>query len=450
MPVSSQHPEYIKALPRYKLIRAIINNDAKDYIRTPDADDVDRTKQYKEDAILTNFTKLTCEGLTGLVFRKELEVSLPSQLGYLLSDTTGSGINLYQFAQHTTYETLQTGRYGLLVDFHNDGEKAYIKPYRAETILNWKTAQINGVVQPYLIVLQEQVLLDSDDEFSQDADIQYRVLRLEDGVYSQRVYNAAEELVEVIIPTNYEGVPFNYIPFVCIGSENNDLAVDNQPMYDLAVLNLGHYRNSADYEESVFITGQPYLVIDVGETTQEDFNNANPNGVFFGSRRALTVNGGGATLLQANPNQLVAQAMNEKLQQAAKVGARLIEEAGGRETAEAAKIRYGSQHSALYTLTSNISWGIEAAVQMVAEFMGVVDDTIEFRLNTHFYDDNADANLLAQQIMLLDRGVISKEDIREYGRRTGFIDDQRTDAEIEADAAVVVEDSGLPLETQEQ
>ena len=28
-------------------------------------------------------------------------------------------------------------------------------------------------------------------------------------------------------------------------------------MYDLAVLNIAHYRNSADYEESCFVTGQP-------------------------------------------------------------------------------------------------------------------------------------------------------------------------------------------------
>ncbi len=438
MPVNDTHPEYRCAEPRYRLIRAIVNNDAQCYIRTPDIDDPIRSKQYKEDAILTNFTKLTCEGLTGLVFRKQLSKTLPVDLDYLEDDITGSGINLYQFSQHSVYEVLQTGRYGYLVDYHNDGQKAYIKPYRAETIINWKAKEIDGIVQPWLIVLKEEKILDEDDMFCQESEEQYRVLMLLDGMYSQVIYNKDLQPIENIIPTDFNGKPFAYIPFVFVGSENNDWMVDAQPLFDLSILNLGHYRNSADYEESIFICGQPYSWINVGEATAEEFKEANPSGVAYGSRKVLIVaNGGSANLLQANPNQLVAQAMNEKIEQAAKIGARLIETAGGRETAEAAKIRYSSQHSALYTLTSNVSWAIERALQIVCAFMGTNPDEIEFALNDEFYDDVADANLLAQQIMLLDRGVISADDIREYGRKTGFIDDSRTNEDIIADAEFV-------------
>lgn len=435
MPVNDTHPEYRQAEPRYKLIRAIINNEAQSYIRTPDINDPARSAQYKEDAILTNFTKLTCEGLTGLVFRKELELQLPAELQYLEKDATGAGINIYQFAQHSVYEVLQTGRYGYLVDYHNSGGKAYIKPYAAETIINWKAAEYNGVVQPWLIVLKEEKILDDDDIFCQESEEQYRVLLLVGGVYSQLIYDKDLQNISTFTPTDFNGNPFPYIPFVFVGSENNDACVDSQPLYDLAILSLGHYRNSADYEESIFICGQPYLWVNVGEASSDDFKTANPSGVDYGSRKVLVLaNGGSANLLQANPNQLVAQAMNEKLEQAAKIGARLIEASGGRETAEAAKIRYGSQHSALYTLTSNISWGIGKALEVVCQFMGANIKQVEFKLNDQFYDDMADANLLAQQIMLLDRGVISADDIRAYGRKTGFINDLRTDEEISLDA----------------
>lgn len=433
MPVNDIHPEYRSAVTRYKLIRSIINNEAREYIRTPDISDPVRSHQYKDDAILTNFTKLTCEGLTGLVFRKELEVELPPELDYLMDDVTGSGINLTQFAQHTTYEMLQVGRYGLLVDYHNDGAKAYIKPYRAEAITNWKAKEINGVVQPWLIVLTEERILDDEDMFSQECELQYRVLILQDGEYSQIIYNAELEPVLSITPRDYNGQPFNYIPFVFIGSKNNDWEIDSQPLYDLAVINLGHYRNSADYEESIFINGQPYTIVNVGDASQEEFMQANPAGVAFGSRKALVLaSGGSASLLQANPNQLVAQAMTEKLEQASKVGARLIEPAGGRETAEAAKIRYGAQHSALYTLTSNISWGVEKALDIICQFMGADEELVKFCLNKEFYENVADANLLAQMWMGLDRATVSKDEIRSYMSKVGIpLDDSTSAAEIE-------------------
>lgn len=414
MTVDTVHPDYNSAYKRWKLIRAIINNEAKHLIRTPDADDPVRSEQYKSDAILTNFTNLTKVGLTGLVFRQPPEIELPLEIDYLYDNINGGGINIYQFSQHLIGELLQLGRYGLLVDYHNDGQRAYIKPYNAEHIVNWKTKTVNGNCVLSLVVLKETVLKDSDDIFSQDMVVQYRALILtEENIYIQAIYDDNLNEVGMIIPADYNNKPFDKIPFIFVGSENNDWVVDYQPLYDLAVLNLGHYRNSADYEESVFICGQPYLVVNVGETSEEEFKEANPGGIKFGSRRALTLAAGGnASLLQANSNQLVAQAMNEKLAQAASIGARLIEAAGGRETAEAAKIRYGSQHSALYTLTSNASWAVEEALKLACLFMGANVEQVEYELNDQFYDETADPNLIAQEIMLLDRGVVSAEEIR--------------------------------------
>lgn len=441
MTILTQHPDYTVASERWHLIRSIVNNTAKEYIRTPDINDKARSAQYKNDAILTNFTNLTRVGLTGLVFRKEPIINLPSGMEYLYNNFTGSGINIWQFSQHAIGELLQMGRYGFLVD-KADGGKTYIRPYIAENITNWKTCEINGEGVLSLVVLREYTLSD-ENIFSQDMIKQYRVLFLdENNVYRQEVYRYQNEymvndgynIAEEYIPVDSNGNPFNYIPFVFCGSENNDWQIDPQPLYDMAVVNLGHYRNSADYEESIFITGQPYLVVNVGESSEEEFTSANPNGVSFGSRKALVVSSGGsAQLLQANANQLVAQAMKEKLEQAAAIGARLIAPPGGRETAEAAKIRYGSQHSALYTLTSNYNWAVEDAVRIACSFEGTNTADVRFKLSDQFYDEMADPNLIAQQIMLLDRGVIGQQDIRDYGRRTGFISDDRTDEQIKAD-----------------
>ncbi len=440
MSVTTIHPEYRAVLDRWALIRAIVNNYAKEFLRTPDINDVVRSSQYKNDGLLTNFTNLTRVGLTGLVFRKAPKIQLPPELDYLMDNLTGTGINIYQFSQHSISELLQMGRHGLLVD-KSDGGKTYIKPYVAENIINWKTVDIDGECVLSLVVLREWKQSD-DNIFSQDTIRQYRVLFLdENGNYRQSVYsyyndyalNDGYQVTEEYLPLDANGKPFNRIQFVFAGSENNDWNIDPQPLYDLAQVNLAHYKCSCDQMEAVWLCGQPYLVMNVGDSSLEEFTAANPNGVVFGSRKGLVLsNGGNAQLLQANPNQMVGEVMKELLNQAAAIGARLIAPAGGRETAEAAKIRYGSQHSSLYTLTSNYSWAMVEALKMACASENANPDEVMLELNDEFYDEIADPQLVAQQIMLLDRGIISPEEIRDYGRRTGFINDSKTDEEIQA------------------
>jgi hypothetical protein len=438
MSVSTQHPEYSAAAKRWKLIRDIIDNCAKHRIRTPDVNDPIRSEQYKEDAILTNFTKLTQNGLTGLVFRNPPVIELPAELDYLYDDVTGSGVNIWQFSQHTVGETLCFGRYGLLSDYNAESGKAFIKPYAPEAVINWKTRLVNGVIQPWLITLVEYIVReDPDDEFCQDVVIQYRVLKLDNtNTYYQEIQNEDEEIIEIIQIFDKDGGTFDYIPFSFVGSSNNDWVVDYQPLYDLAVINQGHYRCSADLLESSWICGQPTYHLDVGETSEEEFKENNA-GVNLGSRKMVITKGGRLDIIQANANQLVSQIMKDLMEQAVGLGAKIIEGAQGtRETAEGAKIRHASAHSALYTLTNNVAWAVEKAIKTCCRFMGSKEETVVYTLNSEFFDETADPNLIAQQIMLLDRGVIAKEEILSYGRKTGWIDENRSNDDIEAEAEI--------------
>ena len=420
MPVSSLHPEYEKVACRWNMVRSVVNNDAQKWIRTVDKNDPIRSSQYRQDAILTNFTRLTKIGLTGLVFRKPATMLLPPELEYLEDDATGYDFGLEQLAQQVIGEVLVTGRYGLLVDCAEMGGQARIKPYVAESIINWRYEEIGGEYELTLLVLKEHCDGVSEDGFEYKEIIQYRVLRLIDGIYHQMLYNEDEDLVSVTTPLDYNGMPMDCIPFTFVGSENNDAAIDSIPLYDLAVVNLGHYRNSADYEESIFVTGQPFVVINLGDANEAEFKQANPNGINFGSRSGLIVgNGGGATLLQANANQLAATAMEAKKADAAAIGARLIAPAGGRETAEAARIRFGSQNSALYTITKNVNLAFEECLEYIAEFMMEVPEDGEFELNDQFYEENADPNLIAQELMLFDRQLMSADEIRNNLSKSG-------------------------------
>ncbi len=452
MPVDSHHPDYTKNFRRWSLVRNVVENDALSWIRVVDINDIVRSDQYKKDAILTNFTALTKNGLTGLVFRRKPKVAIPPVMNYLLTDATGEDLNLLQLSQKIVGEVLETGRHGVLIDYPDvepmskaqqelSGNVARFKSYPAEAIINWKTEIIGSKTYVTMVVLLETKDTLGADGFAWHTSKQYRVLQLIDGVYSQCIYDEDYKFVNEFTPTKADGSTWSEIPFMFFGSINNDARVDHSPLYDLAVLNLGHYRNSADYEESVFICGQPTVFLH-GEASLEEFKTLYPEGIRMGVRSGYYLGvGGGATLLQPSPNQLADVAMKRKEEQAVAIGARIIAPPGGRETAEAARIRYASQNSSLYLITTNISLGMVKCFEWIAAFMGMENYPVNFVLNDQFYDDAADPNVIAQQMMLMQAEVISKNEIRDYIRRTGVIDDELTndmlDKEIKANPPIV-------------
>jgi hypothetical protein len=441
MSVNSLHPEYEKIYKRWDLVRSIVANRAQHLLRVVDPNDIIRSNQYREDAILTNYTRLTKEGLTGLVFRKDSSKEIPDRLAYLEDDATGYRFSLDQLAQKIVGETLETGRYGLLVDYPqaNIGQTekvARIRPYAAESIINWNYTDFGNEYRLSLLVLREQVDQLGEDGFSWVEKCQYRVLFLNnEGHYSQVIYNDEHKEVQgtKITPTDYNGNPLLEIPFTFIGSENNDAWVDEIPLYDMAIVNLGHYKGSADLMETMYMCGQVVPVVNTGEVGEDQWHQANPNGILIGSRAPIVTGlGGSFNFVQAQPNTLPQAVMNDLEKQIAAIGARLIAPPGGRETAEAARIRYGSQNSVLYTITRNISEAIEMALYWASVFMMEVPEQSEYELNDQFYEENADPNLIAQQIMLLDRGAMSTDEIRDNLKRSGIhLDESFVSQEID-------------------
>jgi hypothetical protein len=79
---------------------------------------------------------------------------------------------------------------------------------------------------------------------------------------------------------------------------------------------------------------------------------------------------------------------------------------------------------------------------------------VTLNINKEFYDATIDPQMLAQAMVLQDRGVIGKTDLRYLLRRSNLLDDERTDEEIDNDAEVVevepVVIQEIPEETPEE
>lgn len=447
MSVSSTHPDYDKNIGRWVLVRDVVNSHVKTYIKNVDDSDLRRNERYKDDAQFTNFTARTKHGLVGAMFRKDLVVDLPTPILYLEKDSTGFGTTLTKLAQEVTGEVLQSGRYGLLVDYpaSQDGLtvdevanlnlSARIYRYKTESIINWQTRIENGIPVLSLVVLKEWSSDLGDDGFTWIAVCHYRVLRLVEGVYVQTLFNEDQEVINEYIPRQRDGSAWGFIPFVFVGSEDNDSDIDVAPLYDLSQLNIGHLRNSADYEESVHITGQPTLIIST-DLSAEQFKDANPNGVKIGARRGHNLGSNGrGEFLQAAPNQLADVAMQRKEQQAVMIGARLITPTTINETATAALMRHTGETSVLALIAQNVEDALTKCLDYALLFMGdeSQSEDIDITVNKEFFDKVLDPQMLMAQLQLFNNGIVAKEDLRVILRNHGAIPEDRTDEDIDAD-----------------
>ena len=445
MTVEDKNPQYETYLPVWQKTRDSVRGSVavKDkrqvYLPVPDSESSDgrigveslRYQQYLKRALFTNFTGRTKNALVGAAFRKMPVLEIPVALDYLLNDATGDGLGLVQMAKDELSNLLETGRAFLLVDYPQaeDGMsaedvtaldlKASIVPYEAEQVINWRTEAVRGRKLLTLCVIAEQYK-SGGDEFGHDTEAQHRVLRLREDGYTQQLYREGLPYTDEFYPRRADGSVWDLIPAVFVGSKNNDASVDDAPLSDIADVNIAHYRNSADYEESCFLTGQPTLFI-THSLSMEQWQEYNPNGIKLGSRAGHVLGeAGSATLVQADPNNLVLEAMRAKENAMIAIGARIVTDRGGNETAEGARIRFASENSVLGDIVHNLSQAIEQCLGWCGEFMGT-GDLAEFEINREFYDKSVDPQLLMSMVTLLDRQIISNQDIFDRLKAGGII-----------------------------
>ena len=457
MPASDQHPEYRKYSPRWAMVRDCVSGSDEvkskgtDYLPQPNPSDrseenKERYRHYVQRASFINFTGSTLDGLLGMVFRRAPVFDIAPPLQYLEYNATGSGITLEQTTRSAISQVLQCGRLGLLVDYPQAPDNlsaaevsslelaAHILPYKAETVVNWQTTVIAGRRVLSMVVLKEDFNILSDDGFSYEVKPYHRVLKLEDRFYVQCLYNNENEIVERSEPRMANGARWAEIPFIFVGAANNDELIDKAPLYDIATANIAHYRNSADFEESSFIVGQPTPVF--AGLTQSWVDDVLKGGVLLGSRTAVLLpENASANLLQADPNSMPQSGMKEKEIQMVKIGARIIEDSKGNETAEAARMRYAGQTSKLAIVVANVEEALELCMEWCAMFMGSIGEN-EITINREYYDKRVDPQVIMAELALYDRGLIASTDLRANLRASGRLAEDRTDEDIDAEAEI--------------
>lgn len=465
--VKFMREEVKKLLPQYDLISDCIEGERtikrkKDkYLPRPNAEDtskenIARYEAYLNRAVFYNVSQRTLIGLAGQVFSKEPVIELPAALEVVNIDANGGGISLTQLAKRSVEQTLSLGRAGLFVDYpRTEGnvskaelEKGDIRPtinvYLAPKIINWRT-KVRGAKEVLSLVVLEEKYVMMDDGFEMKEDTQYRVLRLEEDVYTVIIWRSTNgganfQQAETYTPTDASGKTLNEIPFTFMGSSNNDEQPDLPPMYDLCALNIAHYRNSADYEESCYIVGQPTPYF-AGLTT-EWVTNVLKGRIPLGSRAAVPLpENGSAGLLQAEPNTMPFEAMEHKEKQMVALGAKLVENADVQRTATEANMDNVTETSALVSSAKNVSAAFKFALEWCAVFVGIPETGIKFELQTDFAISRMSAEQLAQVVSQWQANAITYTEMRDVLRKNGIatLDDNKAKQETAEEVATANE-----------
>ena len=472
--VNTTKPEYDAVLPKWtKIADCIEGQDAvksKGAVYLPQPNPSDKSKenktrftQYIERAMFYNVTARTLNGLVGLVFSKDITAELPTLLQPLVENIDGAGVTLEQQSKKALNRVIAFGRCGLLTDHPNvegsttreDLVTGTIRPsvilYEPTQIINWRTEQIASKTVLTMVVLQESTsVVNEDDPFIEEEKTIYRVLRLdtETMVYYVEIYEEQTKgrytLTGQFFPIKSDGTAFDTIPFTFVGVENNDAAVDLPPLYDLANLNIAHYRNSADYEESTYIVGQPTPWF--SGLTEDWVNNVMKGKAALGSRGGISLpEGGAAGLLQASPNAMPKEGMELKEKQMVSLGAKLVEEDQVNVTATKTKADNASETSILGAAAKNVSDAYQLALEWAAMFVGVTDE-----INVELSTDFTSFMLTAQDRMALiaewQAGAIDFEELRDNLKRAGVAskedEEVRENIEAETGGALDVEIDG--------
>ena len=447
MSIDFQRNEYKNAIESWELIDSVCTLEGVDnYLITlndfdKSSENAERNRKYKERAVAYPIAGHTLDGLVGLQFAKDPKVELPTELDYLLENADGAGVSLYQQAQDVAAAVDSAGRAGLWTTFpESDGAisqadinaglyVATIHHIDKSRIINWRTTTIGSSTFLSLVVFTESVEVVGDDGYSIETIPQIRELALDEGVYTVREWRKQKDKDEWYVesesvPTDRAGKPLTRIPFGFVGSRSNSAETDNPPMLALSKINLAHFRNSADFEDSCWFVGQaqPWM----SGVTQAHIDLMQENEMYVGSRNTLAVPPDGSFgFASAPPNPLVRQAMLDKVEMMIGLGARFIQETGQVKTATESESDDRAAYCQLSVISGNISEAYELAIAWAGVFMGATGE-IMFELTKDFVSPTATAQEIQAMIAGFVQGAVPVGTYFAWLQRVGLEDEEKT------------------------
>ena len=437
--VDARHPDLYPFLGQYKVIHDCLRGElyikslGAEYLPPPDAfkneaGDSSRYADYKTRASFLGVTARTLRATVGKLFSKGPSLTLPALLDPMIENANGYKLSVFQLLEQSLASVFAYGRAGLYVDFLNTKDRPLSSADRREIsptlnlvqgydIINWRIDR--DLRKLVMLVIREDY--EEYDAFWVTKRDQYRVFRLSNGLLMIDIWRKDQQsgqfyVYKTYFPKDYAGEPWTEIPFALMGAIDNDWTLDDPPLYSIASLDLQLLRNSADLEESAFIAGQPTFVLSgVDEKFMHDLLKT---GLRVGGRNLIPVKqGGNASLLQAQANNLILELKREKMDILRAFGATLFvpNQLSADQTATGAVYEALSMHAPLISSSRNVVDAFLKGFRFASRFVGTepAEDAIEITLNSDLLDSALGPMGLTQALQLWQASAITWDEMRE-------------------------------------
>lgn len=456
----SKNPEYKRLLPRYTMIRDCINDNVEPVnqmnVTSQDELDVNRTYLTRTPGMsdstytllgqlgrFTNFTGSTLEFMMGAAFRNDPEIDLPTSVEYLKDNADGEGNSLKDLIKQDVSETIPLGRYGILVeppeqmvddegnpvevtnrDIQSGRSRVYLKPYLAESILDYDVSVINGVKKLSFVKLRE-VVTTRNEVYQVVEAVRYRFLILDSQGYKQEIHDNEEGGTiqgDPVYITDFNGRNLDYIPFYFTGSKNNDPNPDNPPFFKLSNINIAHYNLDAENRLNLklYATGTMVVWGDNPKLGEQNLSVGGGNGVYVGRT-------GGMDIKQLDAGGALPAAMEADFQSMVQLGAKVASYQNQR-TAEEAKINAAQEVALLNSVVDNAEDAFTKAVNTAILLQTGSESDFKIELNKQFYPDAMTAQDRAQWQSDVNFEYVPLTEYWAALRRSGMTD--KTDDEL--------------------
>lgn len=481
--VDTYHPEYLSYMTTWKKCRdATIGQKAikaagEKYLAKMNGQHPDEYENYKERAQWYGATGRTVESYLGMVFRKAPHLVIKSEdtgidpeLETLDKDKYynfigSNGKSFTSFSRDIIKEVIQVNRVGVLIDYPKveslellkgmskyDVERLNYKPllsmYKTEAIINWHYEYINNVPVPVLFVLKESIY----DSFSGinlspvKVDI-FRVLFLEpyydeDGLLKGRYKElsfreyvgsvktsdgSVSYIAESVTYPLINGEYLDYLPFYVLDDTGiNYGEISDSMIYDLAETNIGHFRNSADWENELHMVGAKTAIFPGWD--KKTHGNPRLGGALACPKDCKP------EMLEATSDSGIFEEMKEKETRMSVLGAERISQKGRyMPSTETAKLNTASEASTLTSMSTALSEAFSDILSKQIQWDKVKPYIVDVTLNTDYYQDDITGDELLKWMDAYQRGGISY-DIYYYNleKREAFPPEWDKDRELVA------------------
>jgi hypothetical protein len=293
------------------------------------------------------------------------------------------------------------------LDFEKSGITSYSVKYLAEQITNWGVATHKGRKIESFYVLEESWLDYGESLTSPKERLRWRLLLLEPAgnelVYKQVIIIEDKDGIKIqdIFYPMLNGKHFSYIPFWCLSVTGNILDDIKEPeILDLVEMNIGHYRNSADYENEMHYVSIKTAIFPGWE--EEEWGSPVLGGALATPPEQVPF------ILEAKGGSGLADEMKAKEEKMSILGAQMLANKGRYiQSAKTAEINNQGQSGILGSLAATLEEFFSVILSLKLEWSGQGEDGAKVVLNKEYMKNTVAPELMKDLVAAVQAGKMS-------------------------------------------